>query len=72
MIVAFLDKDYREWDAHVSHFRFAYNTAHHSSLGTSPAFLNLGRELEPLRALKNRRDGDVVSYRKMLRSGLKD
>lgn len=31
MIVAFIQKDYREWDAHLSDFCFAYNTAFHSS-----------------------------------------
>ena len=55
MVVAFLGRDHREWDAHLRDFRFAYNTAHHSSVGTSPAFLNLGRELEPARSL--RREG---------------
>lgn len=51
MIIAFIEKDHREWDEHLSEFRFAYNTAFHTSLGTSPAFLNLGRELEPVRSL---------------------
>lgn len=54
MIVAFLDRDHREWDEHLKDFRFAYNTAHHSSIGTSPAFLNLGRELEPSKTLRAR------------------
>ena len=52
MIVAFLGPDHREWDAHLRDFRFAYNTAHHSSVGTPSAFLNLGRELEPARSLR--------------------
>ncbi|GAB1860686.1 Gypsy retrotransposon integrase-like protein 1 [Camponotus japonicus] len=54
MIVAFLDRDHREWDEHLKDFRFAYNTAHHSSIGTSPAFLNLGRELNPSNSLRDR------------------
>jgi len=41
MIIFFIEKDHREWDRYLSKFRFAYNTAFHSSLGTSPAFLNL-------------------------------
>lgn len=36
MIIAFLDRDHREWDVHLNDFRFAYNTAHHSSIGASP------------------------------------
>lgn len=54
MIVAFLDQDHRDWDEHLRDFRFAYNTAHHSSIGTSPAFLNLGRKLKPLHSLRAR------------------
>lgn len=52
MIVAFLEWDSREWDKHLKDFRFAYNTAHHSSIGASPALLNLGRELEPSDTLR--------------------
>lgn len=54
MIVAFLERDHREWDQHLKNFRFAYNTAHHSSIGASPAFLNLGRELLPVNSLRAR------------------
>lgn len=59
MIIAFLDRDHREWDVHLNDFRFAYNTAHHSSIGASPAFLNLGGELEPTHSL-HRRCRDVT------------
>ncbi|XP_025264651.1 uncharacterized protein LOC112638032 [Camponotus floridanus] len=52
MIIAFIEKEHREWDEHIADFRFAYNTACHSSLGASPAFLNLGRELEPVHSMK--------------------
>ncbi|XP_039310315.1 uncharacterized protein K02A2.6-like [Solenopsis invicta] len=54
MIIAFLDRDHRDWDLHIHDFCFAYNTAHHSSIGTSSAFLNLGRELEPINFLRRR------------------
>lgn len=60
MIVAFIQEDYREWDAHLSDFCFAYNTAFHSSLSTSPAFLNLGRELIPSNSLRYRGEDDTV------------
>lgn len=53
MIIAFLDRDHREWDLHLRDFCIAYNTAHYLSTGASPAFLNLGRELLPLRSLRN-------------------
>jgi len=53
MIVAFLDCDC-DWDVHLGDFRFAYNTAQHSSIGTTPTFLNLDRELEPTHLLHRR------------------
>ena len=56
MIVAFLERDHREWSEHLRDFRFAYNTAHHSSIGTSPALLNLGRELRPANSLRAKCD----------------
>lgn len=30
MITAFLKDDHREWDLHLTEFRFAYNTAYHT------------------------------------------
>lgn len=48
MIISFLEKDHRDWDLHLSEFRFAYNTSYHSSLHTSPAFLNFGRNPKPV------------------------
>lgn len=59
MIVAFIERDDREWDLHLPSFRFAYNTAFHSSLGTSPAFLNLERELTPPDSFSERGQGSV-------------
>jgi len=52
MIISFIEKNRREWNRYLSEFRFVYNTAFHSSLGTSPAFLNLGRELRPMQLLR--------------------
>jgi len=54
MIVSFIGEDHREWDVHLADFRFAYNTAFHSSPGTSSAFLNLSRELLPPNLLRDR------------------
>ncbi|XP_011687095.1 PREDICTED: uncharacterized protein LOC105449536 [Wasmannia auropunctata] len=48
MITAFIERDHRDWDQHVSEFRFAYNSAHHTSLQATPAFLNFGREPIPV------------------------
>jgi len=44
-------------------FRFAYNTAFHSSLGTSPAFLNLGQELKPVQLLSRNQEATEVEAR---------
>lgn len=57
MIRAFLDADHREWDVHLSAFRFAFNTAHHSSLQATPAFANFGREPEPAISFKRDCEG---------------
>jgi len=59
MITSLIEKDHREWDKHLSEFRFAYNTAFHSSLETSPAFLNLGRELKPVQLLSRNQATEV-------------
>ncbi|XP_077271912.1 uncharacterized protein LOC143902676 [Temnothorax americanus] len=54
MIVSFIERDHREWDKYLPQFRFTYNTASHSSLGASPAFVNLGRKLVPPNLLRDR------------------
>ncbi|XP_066600140.1 uncharacterized protein [Prorops nasuta] len=54
MIVAFLKENHREWDNHLADFRFAFNTARHSTLGLGPAFLNFGRELSPIECIRNK------------------
>lgn len=38
MITAFLEENHREWDEHIAEFRFAYNTAYHTSLRTTRVF----------------------------------
>jgi len=58
MITTFLENDHREWDLHLDEFRFAYNTAFHTSLGT-PAFLNLEREPRPIQAVRDRVEANV-------------
>lgn len=57
MIQTFIEDNEREWDAHIHEFRFAYNTATHSSLKVSPAFLNLGREPRPRMQLRSELEG---------------
>lgn len=59
MIISFLERDHRDWDLHLSEFRFAYNTASHSSLHTSPAFLNFGRNPKPANQLPNQNPEDL-------------
>ena len=54
MIVSFIENDHCNWDQYLPEFRFAYNTVFHASLKSSPAFLNLGRDLLPINSLKKR------------------
>lgn len=51
MMIAYLDQDHRDWDVHLTEFRFAYNTVYHTSIKLSPAFLNLGRVPNPVDSL---------------------
>uniref|UniRef100_A0A6V7JG03 RNA-directed DNA polymerase n=1 Tax=Bracon brevicornis TaxID=1563983 RepID=A0A6V7JG03_9HYME len=59
MLRAFMKSDHREWDIHLQEFRFAYKTAFHSSLQTTPAFINLGREPSSAISLRRKLEGDV-------------
>lgn len=59
MITAFLEGDHRDWDIHLAEFRFAYNTAFHTSLRATPAFLNFGREPQPVNTVRGRHDPAV-------------
>ncbi|XP_054010792.1 uncharacterized protein LOC128893675 [Hylaeus anthracinus] len=43
MISTFVKKDHRSWNVHLHEFRFAVNNTTHSSVGDSPAVLNLSR-----------------------------
>ena len=44
-------------------FRFAFNTAPHSSLKLSPAFLNFGRFLNPADSLWREIEGQVAIHK---------
>ena len=59
MIFSFINQDYRTWDEHLSEFRFAYNTAHHSSLNTTPSFLNFGRNPQPINSPRHSKETKV-------------
>ncbi|XP_043479119.1 uncharacterized protein LOC122509251 [Leptopilina heterotoma] len=54
MIIAFIERSHREWDLHLPEFRFAHNTAYHTSIQSILAFLNFGRE--PTSAISLRRE----------------
>ena len=57
MIASFTQENHKNWDKHLSEFRFAMNTDVHSSLKTSPAFSNSGREPRPPQTIKRREEG---------------
>ena len=52
MIISYIEKDHGAWDQHLSEFQFAYNSAYHTSLKSSPAFLNFGRDPRPINSLR--------------------
>ena len=56
MIVSFIGINHRSWHEHLSDFKFAYNTAFHSSLKISPAFLNLGRDPKPINSIRKSKE----------------
>lgn len=60
MIIAYLNQDHRDWDVHLNEFRFAYNTAYHTSIKLSPAFLNLGRVPSPVDSLWRIKEGEIA------------
>ena len=57
MIALFVDNDHRSWYKHLPDFRFAYNTAVHSSTDVSPAFLYFDREPTLVESLKVKEKG---------------
>ena len=59
MIISFLRENHKEWDLHLSEFRFAYNTAVHGTLKVSPTFLNFGRNPLPYRTMRKELDARV-------------
>ena len=54
MIVIFIKYHHRTWDHHLTEFRFAYNTAPHTSIRTTPAFLNFGRNPRAVNTLRGK------------------
>ena len=81
MIASFTQENHQNWDKHLSEFRFVMNTAVHSSLKTSPAFLNFGRKPRPPQTIKRREEGqpeiielsvDEWKDRKKRRQALRD
>ena len=53
---------HRDWDLHLNELRFALNSAVHSSLGVSPAFLNLGRNPVPSTLLRNHLENPIHTF----------
>ena len=59
MIHSFISQDHRNWDANISDFRFPYNTSLTSTNKTTPAYLNLERELLPRKTFRGLVEGEV-------------
>lgn len=56
MITSFLKKDHKDWDKNLTEFRFAINTAYHSSTKSTPAFLNCGRVSNSVNSIRKREE----------------
>ena len=52
MVVIFIKHNHRSWDHHLTEFPFAYNTALHTSMRTTLAFLNFGLNPRVVNTLK--------------------
>ena len=52
IIATFVKSDHQSWNQHLHELRHAMNTASQSSTRVSPAFLNYGRHLSPVRSLR--------------------
>ncbi|XP_076385625.1 uncharacterized protein LOC143264066 [Megachile rotundata] len=64
MISSFIEKDHREWNVHLHEFRFAVNTAVHSSAGESPAVLNFGRAPRSVGSIRRAVEGEPLLSRR--------
>ena len=58
IIRAYLENDHATWGSNVNDLQFAINTSKNASTQYIPAFLNLGRELQPLQSLKKNIEKD--------------
>lgn len=47
-----MDKNHKNWDELLEDIQFAINTSKYSTTKHTPAFLSLGRELQPLHTLR--------------------
>ena len=56
IITAFLEENDKEWNLHIPELMFSYNMATQESTGSSPAFLNMGRQPTPPVSLKRREE----------------
>ena len=63
IIRAYMKNDLTAWDENIDDLQFAINASKNTSTKYTPAFLNLGRELQPLQSLrKNIEKDDEIVY----------
>ena len=58
IIRAYIQNDHTAWDENIDDLQFAIITSRNISTKYTPAFLNLGRELQPLQSLKKNIEND--------------
>ena len=56
-----LRKRSQRWDKNLDDLQFTLNTSKYASTGFTPAFLNFGRELEPIQTLNK----DLINIEKI-------
>lgn len=65
VIRAFLE-EHNSWDVNLDDVQFALNTSKNSSTNFTPAFLNLGRELQPVQTLKSEiENSDEIEFQEV-------
>ena len=53
-----MENDHATWDDNIDDLQLAINTSKNASTQYTPAFLNLGRELQPLQSLRKNLEKD--------------
>ena len=62
IIQIYLENDYATWDNNVDDIQFPINTSKNAATQYTPAFLNLGRESQPLQSLRKSIEKNEIEF----------